>query len=88
MAETPRPEAIEILAALRAAVLENTREVRGLRDDLGRMYGRDEHGRLCAAPPPNGGPSPVPRPAWTPKDVKDVLGRLFGEPERPTRRRR
>jgi hypothetical protein len=84
----PRPDAVDVLRALDAHVLENTREVRGLRDDLGRIYGRDAAGRLLVAPPSPGGGPAVPKRAWTPDDVKDILGRILGGAEEPPRRRR
>jgi len=63
-------------------------EVRGLRDDLGRIYGRDAAGRLLAQAPQDGGPAPMPTPKWTPRDVKDMLETVFSSDPAPRRRRR
>lgn len=73
MPDEHHPEAIDVLRALDAHVLENTRELRGLRDDLGRIYGRDPAGRLLARAPANGEPAAMPKPAWTPNDWKSVI---------------
>jgi len=77
------PLAREFIDALRNL----SGEVRGLRDDLGRIYGRDAAGRLLATAPENGGPAPVPVAPWTPNDVKDVIGQIFGSSAKKRRRR-
>jgi hypothetical protein len=76
------PLAREFIDALRTL----SGEVQGLRDDLGRIYGRDAAGRLLAVAPPSGGPAHVPVPPWTPNDVKDVIGSIFGVPRKRRRR--
>lgn len=73
---------VELLASLNEAVRENTLEVRGLRADLERVYGRDAAGRLLAVPPNNGEPAPMPKPAWTPRDVTNIVDRFFPKPKR------
>jgi hypothetical protein len=76
----PRPDPVAVLQALHAAILENTREARGLREDLGAIYGRDDDGRLLALSAADGRAAPVPAAKWTPRDVKEVIGQLLGEP--------
>lgn len=89
MSDGARPEAIDLVRLLDAHVVELITEVRGLRQDLGRVYGRDREGRLRVEPPVAGAPAAVPKREWTPGDVQQVVGKvgevLFG---RPTGRRR
>ncbi len=89
MPDGPSEAALEALRALNESVRLSILEMRGLRDDLGRIYGRDAKGTLLAVAK-DGNPAIPPRP-WTPNDLRDVVGdvgRLFGVQTRPKRGRR
>lgn len=65
--------------ALRLAIVEQTRELRALRDDLGRIYGRNPDGTLRAVPPEGAAQlGPLGRRGFSVDDLKDLAYQVTG----------